>query len=196
MKSDISGILLAAGLSRRMGADKLLLEYAGQTLLARAVALLGSLPCREKILVTTAGRLSAIDLPAGIRAIVNPNPGIGQSESLRLGLAAAARRNYLFLNADQPRLYPDALAPLFTLAGENPEKIVFPTVNGQPCPPVLFPAVFREDLLAQTGDAGGRAVRTANPELCLTFEVGNPEDFLDVDTPQDYRRMSVTSDIF
>ena len=188
---DISAILLAAGFSRRMGdTDKLLLEYGGKTLIERAVCLLDSLPCRQKILVVGPGLFETLALPPGVEAVINHNPQAGQSESLRLGLGSAIRRGYIFLNADQPRLSLGALRPLFALAAENADKIAYPTIDGLPCSPAFFSARFRAELLSQTGDAGGRAVRAAHPESRVTFEAENPLDFMDVDSPEDYRELT------
>jgi len=187
IEEKMSAILLASGLSRRMGEqDKLLLEYKGKTLLSHAVELLDALPCREKFLVTIERRLYGIALPRTVSAIINTTPQVGQSESLRLGLKAATGQWYLFLNADQPRLAFAGLKPMFELARANPEKIIYPAINGSPTTPVLFPAAFRAALLEQTGDAGGRAVRAAHPQSCLAFEPNNPQDFADIDCLEDY----------
>ena len=211
-----SVILLAAGTSRRMGGrDKLLLEYKGKTLLQWAFELLVSLPLYEKILVTSKTRLEQINiqysivpalitdeipakvelshlihtlnLPSDVHAIINPTPEKGQSESLRLGLEAASGQWYLFLAADQPLLTCSCLQPLFQLAKTNTDKIIFPSINGKPCTPTLFPARYRENLQNLTGDTGGRAIRAANPEACLPYEVENPECFIDIDNEEDYR---------
>jgi len=183
----ISAILLAAGLSSRMeGKDKLMLEYKGKSLLQHALGLLDSLPCETKIIVTTQARLGAVSLPQGVQAVVNPFPEGGQSGSLKLGLCAADADAYLFLNADQPKLSAEGLAWLFELARENPDKIIYPSVREQPSTPVLFPARFRGELLALGGDTGGRAVRNTNADACLTVEVEEPGDFVDVDTLEDY----------
>ena len=216
IESRISAILLAAGISRRMGGrDKLLLEYEGKSLLQRAVELLDFLPVYERILVTTKARFEFINsqyiltptlsarktlsqvefMPAvhasnpqhPIRAIINPNPEKGQSGSLRLGLNAASGDCYLFLAADQPLLTHTCLQPMFELAETNADKIIFPSINGVPCTPTLFPARFREDLLSLTGDTGGRAVREAYPESCLAFDVKHPVCFIDIDSETDYQ---------
>jgi len=190
IESRVSAILLASGLSRRMGGrDKLLLPYRGETLRHRAIRLLESLNFYEKIVVTTPARLKQVYLSPEIRAIINPCPEAGQSGSLRLGVEAATGEWYLFLMADQPRLNAAALAPLLELAGDNPDKIIFPSVNGAPSSPTLFPARFRENLLELTGDTGGRAVRSAHPDACLAYEVETPESFLDVDNENDYKSL-------
>ncbi len=185
----ISAILMAAGLSRRMGSDKLLLSYRGKTLLQRAVDLLDGLRVFEKILVTTPARLTTLALSPGILTVMNERPEAGQSESLRLGVTAATGETYLFLAADQPRLTPQTLRPLLDKAGDRPDKIINPTIGGNPSTPALFPARFRAELLALAGDAGGRSIRAAHPESCLALEAESPEDFMDIDDLEDYRSL-------
>ena len=188
-KIKISAILLAAGQSTRMGGfDKLLLDYKGKKLLQHAVELLDTLPCQEKILVTTPEKLIAVNLPETILTVINPNPQNGQSESVRLGIGAATGGSYLFLNADQPKLTRKGLLELFKLAEENPDKIIYPSVNGNPSTPVMFPARFRNDLLALRGDTGGRALREAFSFDCISFKAENPDDFADIDFIEDYKK--------
>jgi molybdenum cofactor cytidylyltransferase len=195
----ISVILLAAGLSQRMGQDKLLLDYRGKTLLQRAVDLMDCLPVFDKILVTTSARLSKLALPPGInnpshtiQVLVNTNPEAGQSGSLRLGVSAAAGDAYLFMAADQPKLTPNALRVLLNLAKQNPGKIIYPQIGKNPCMPALFPACFREELLRLTGDTGGRVLRQAHPEACLSFEPENPQEYMDIDSEEDYKLLCVS----
>jgi len=171
------------------GTDKLFLPYKGKTLLQHAIDLLNNEAFYEKILITTSERLKHVDLPQQVRVITNRNPEIGQSESLRLGVEAATGESYLFLNADQPRLAPKNLRYILESARVNTNKIIFPTVDGNPCTPVLFPAFFRSDLLNLTGDVGGRAVRDAHPEACLPLEVECPKDYHDIDSEEDWKRM-------
>ena len=185
----MSAIILAAGFSRRMGQDKLLLHYRGRTLLQCAVDLLNSLPVFEKILVTTPARLEKLTLLPGIRTVVNPNPGLGMSESLRLGVLAASGDAYLFMPADQPKLSPEALQVMINKAERNSDKIIYPQIEGKPRMPALFPACFRGELLGLTGDTGGRAVRITHPEACLAFDAGNPEEYFDVDCEEDYKSL-------
>jgi len=183
----VSAILLAAGLSRRMGGrDKLLLLYRGKTLLQLAVGLLDSMPVFEKILVTTAERMEKVAIPATVRGVINPNPEEGQSGSIRLGLELATGEWYLFMAADQPGLTTDCLLRILDIARENPDKIVYPSISGMPTMPCLFPARFKEALMRLSGDTGGRAVREAYPGDCLTFEAENPESYLDIDSEEDW----------
>ncbi len=56
-------------------------------------------------------------------------------------------------------------------------------------PPVLLRRELWGDLMALEGDVGCRAVIRARPELVAGLPVGELNHPLDVDTPDDYRRL-------
>ena len=182
----ISVILLAAGLSRRMGRDKLMLELNGKTILQHSVDLLLELPVYERILVTTEPRLHNLKIPADVKVILNNQPERGQSESIRIGTNAAKGTHLLFLPADQPKLTPDDIEPLLDAAASEPGKIVYPIVNNQPCSPTIFPAIFREELIGLSSDSGGSVIRNANKNACVGIVAENPLNFTDIDTMEDF----------
>jgi molybdenum cofactor cytidylyltransferase len=192
----VSAILLAAGLSQRMGRDKLLLEYRGKSILQHAVDLLSGLDVYERILVTTDVRAKTIDLAADVRLCINSNPEEGKSGSIKIGLEAAGGTHLLFLTADQPKLKVEDITPMLDAARKYPDMILHPVINSEPVSPTLFPARFREELLSlykrslkQQNDFGGQAIRDANKQSCLTIEPENPLRFADVDTAEDYRSL-------
>jgi len=186
----ISAILLAAGLSQRMGCDKLLLEYRGKTFLQRSVELLSSLPVFERIIVISNTRSKIITLPSGIQLIINSIPENGISGSISTGVEAAKGTHYFFLTADQPLLTVADLRPLLEASEANPDKIVFPIIDNKPCSPTMFPGRFRTELLALSGDTGGRAIRDADLGACHAVEPERPENFFDIDSAEDYQALN------
>jgi len=182
----VSAILLAAGLSSRMGEDKLLMNYRGNPMLWQTVNLLSDLPVYERIIVTTDARLKRISLPPGIKPCINSYPKNGQSESIRIGVEAATGTHYLFLVADQPLLTPADLIPLIKSATENPDKIIYPIINSKPSSPTVFPSKLRTELLTLSDDTGGRVLREVYPELCYTIKPEYPMNFIDIDTIEDF----------
>src|SRR5262245_13088152 len=85
----VSGVVLAAGSSRRMGRNKLLLELSGQPLVRRVVGRAAEAGL-DPILVVVgheADRVGAAlgDVPH--QAVVNPDHERGANSSLRLGLS-------------------------------------------------------------------------------------------------------------
>ena len=193
----VSVILLAAGLSRRMGEDKLLLDYYGKPILQHSLDMMYELPVYERIIVTSNDRLERITLPSSVRVFVNSQSECGISRSIQLGVEVATGSHYLFLAADQPKLKVSDLMPLLEAADKNPDKIIHPIVDSKPCSPTLFPGVFKKDLLSlQTtltesqNDRGGRTIRDANKHLCIAVEPECPENYIDIDNVEDFIHLS------
>ena len=185
----VSAVLLAAGLSTRMGVDKLLLKHKGKTFLQHSIDLMQELPVFERIVVTTDVRLKHIALPLTTKLCINPHPEQGQSTSIKAGVEAAAGTHYLFLNADQPLLTLEDLIPILNAANMNPEKIVFPLIDSKPNSPTLFPSSFKDKLINLRGDIGGKVIRDAHRELWHTVQPENPENFTDIDNVEDYTKL-------
>lgn len=184
----IDGIILAAGLSSRMGANKLRLPFQGRPLLQHAIDLVAELPLASRILVTRGESAEGMEVPAGFHLVFNEAPETGQSSSLRLGLSRANGDAYLFFVGDQPLLSREVVERILEHAGAG--RIVVPRHNGRPGNPVLFPAAFRDELLAVTGDRAGRAVREAHAGTCLYVEIEDSNALRDVDTPEDYEALA------
>ena len=184
----LSAILLAAGLSSRMGTDKLLLEYKGLPLFQHSLDLLGKLPVNKRILVTTEARLAGVFIHKSVKIKLCTKPEKGQSESIRLGVEAThgIPTHYLFLQADQPNLTVNDIKQLLNAATANPDKIIFPVINNQPNSPTIFPFQYRLDLLNLTGDNGGRIIRENNMENSLGIKMDTPINFTDIDTMEDF----------
>ena len=89
---------------------------------------------------------------------------------------------------DQPFLDEATLAAI--LAADDGTSIVYPAgPDGVPKSPALFAACFRENLLALSGDEGGRQVRRRYPAACRAVLVENARTLMDIDTWEDYERI-------
>lgn len=182
MKTD--AIIQAAGLSNRMGRNKLRLPYRDKPILQHTIDLVESLPFASVHLVTRQETIAGMQVPEHFHVIFNLEPERGQSSSMKLGLASAAGDGYLFFQADQPLL--DRATVMAVLVEAGPDRIVVPEYAGVPGNPVFFAARFKEELMAVTGDQGGRSVRDAHPECCHRVLVDSPGPLWDVDTQEKY----------
>ena len=182
--SGVTAIILAAGLSTRMGKQKLLLPVRGKAMLQHTLDLAAGMSFVRSVLVTTPEVAKWVETEAEI--VINPAPETGQRGSVRLGvLAAEPGDRLLFLTGDQPFLDEATLSAI--LAADDGNSIVYPTgADGVPKSPVLFAARFRADLLALTGDEGGRQIRRRYPEACRAVRVVDEQALLDIDTPEAY----------
>jgi molybdenum cofactor cytidylyltransferase len=189
----IAGIVLAAGLARRMGRQKLLLEIGGKTVVRWSVEVV--LPHVGDLVVVTggddAGVRTALDGLA-VRFAVNPRPEAGQGSSIAVGIAALAPGTSAALIAlgDQPRLPNGVIAALLRAREQTGQAVVAPVYRGVQGTPVLFGAEVFGELAALDGDAGARAVVQARPARVARVSIDAPMP-PDVDTPEDYARLHV-----
>jgi molybdenum cofactor cytidylyltransferase len=93
----------------------------------------------------------------------------------------------IFLLADQPQVTPSVLRALVKRHSLDLSLIVAPQVQGQRANPVLFDRVTFPDLLALTGDVGGRGIFSKHPVTTLPWH--DESLLLDVDTPEDYEKL-------
>jgi molybdenum cofactor cytidylyltransferase len=188
----ISGLVLAAGSSSRMGSPKQLLELDGKPLLQHVIDALAAASLEEIVVVLghAADEVEqAIALPGAARLVVNPDHGLGQSTSLRAGLEALdpAADACAIVLGDQPRMTP-ALVDRAVDAWRRAEApIVRATYRGAPGHPVVASRSHWERLAAARGDEGARGL-LAHPSMPVSeVEMGAP--LVDVDTWDQYERL-------
>jgi molybdenum cofactor cytidylyltransferase len=208
--SDFAGVVLAAGLTRRMGRrNKLLAEIDGTPMVRRVVdtALAAGL---DPVVVVVGHQADEVrgalgGLPVAFRANDNPEAGLGGS--LRVGIGALLtsadrsgaadpsgchiRAATVFLG-DMPWVEPRAVSALMTAfdtAGRH--EICVPVHDGRRGNPVLWGRRFFTDLAAIEGDVGGRVLLERQaacvhevPVQCdgVLRDVDTPEELLAVDT--------------
>lgn len=188
----IAAIIVAAGRSSRFGdSNKLLVEFNGRPLICYAVAAAAASPVDDIVLVIAPG-CSAIADAAGHgrwRLAVNSRASDGLSSSIQTGLAALDPNidGAIVLLADMPGVTRDLIAKLCGAFGDSAgHAIVFPqTRDGGQGNPVIWPRGLFADLMALTGDAGGKAVLQAHPELQLAVTIDSDAAHFDIDTVAD-----------
>jgi molybdenum cofactor cytidylyltransferase len=187
----VAGVVLAAGASSRFGEPKQLLTWRGETLI-RHVVKTGLKAGLEPLMVVTGEEDSKIranldNLP--VKVVNNPAWREGQSTSLRTGLLELPREvgAVVFLLADQPLIPVPLIRALVDLHASGLHPLVAPIVDGKRANPVLFDRITFSDLLAQTGDVGGRGLFSKYQPSWVPWHDSRP--LLDVDTPEDYERL-------
>ena len=210
-----AGIILAAGEARRFGQSKQLLDYRGQPFV-RAVAQTALAGGLSPVVVVTGANAQAVeaalqDLPITIAR--NLEWQSGQSSSIKTGLQALPRSTVppashnqvtspnieefwggreglgaaIFLLADQPQVTSTVLRALVEQHTLDLPPILAPLVNGQRANPVLFDRRVFKDLMALSGDVGGRGVFSKYQVAYLPWH--DESLLLDVDTQEDLQRL-------
>lgn len=193
----IAGVVLAAGRSRRMGSPKPLLEWRGETFLARVVRALREGGCAEVVVVAgpeedeVARRIAEAARAAGARVAVNPLRDSEQVDSLRAGLAAlpAEAEAAVVSPADVPGVEAEAVRAVIRAFRERGAPIVLPVHQGEHGHPGLFARSVWGELRADPLPEGAHTVIRAHAREVEEVPVENPLVLRDVNTPDDYRSL-------
>jgi len=185
----VGAVVLAAGLSQRMGgANKLLAELAGAPLVARAVDALLASRARPVVVVTghEAERVRAALAGRALAFAHNADYAAGLAGSLGAGIAALGGGvdGALVCLADMPWVqaqHADALIEAFEADPARP--ICVPVHEGRRGHPVLWPARRFAEIAALRGDLGARALLGTHAAEVRSVPVGDPGVLRDVDTP-------------
>lgn len=181
MSKRIAAIVLAAGRSSRMGANKLLADIDGRPMITRVLDMLRELDLAETIVVLghEADRVRAAI--GDTQCIVNTDYAHGMSTSLRCGATAITTNSdaVLVVLGDMPFVRSsDVQRVIDAFAG----GIVVPVHEGRRGNPVLFARRFLDEFATLTGDVGARAVVERHRDEVTEVEVGEGVH-RDVDTP-------------
>ena len=205
LKQDISIVILAAGNSRRFGSNKLFFPIDGIPMYLHTLqkVLLVQKKMKHRIssviLVTQYPEIKKNAEALGARVIWNPHPEEGISSSMKLGLLevikekpqaqsfSACRENNacLFLVADQPWIRCHTIEALIRMYTESEKGMAAAAKNGQPGNPCIFSGKYYPELLALTGDTGGKRVMRKYMQDVALLEVSDEKELTDMDIPPD-----------
>ena len=194
----VSAVVLAAGRSVRMGRPKALLPVdAHDTFLSRIVGTLGSAGAAPVVVVIAPQTAGALALPGDARIIVNPAPERGQLSSLQCGLAGIPRAAaaVLFTPVDVPLVTVHTVGALLSAWRARGADVVRPERSGQHGHPVLVTRAVADDLLAAGPSLTARDVLRRYASSTVDVAVLDEGAFLDIDTPDDYRRAIACHDV-
>src|SRR5579862_5040588 len=205
-QSPIGAVILAAGRSTRMqalGTPKLLLPLGGRPLITYAVAaacasrvdplivVLGNAAERAQTALNEWAASATPAILAGrYHCVVNPDFAQGMASSLRVGITtlvsiAPDTMGVVILLADQPLVTTALLDSLLAEAYATPEAIVAASYGGQRGHPIYFPRALFDELMAVTGDEGGRSVVAHHADRLRLIPIVETRASLDIDRPED-----------
>jgi len=194
----ISGIVLAAGASSRMGQAKaaLPLGQTGETVVARVVRTLleGGVP---NMVVVAGAHIDAVRaaMPrheSRARVIEHLGWAQGQLSSLLAGLDAIddpLLEAAVVTLVDVPLVRSATVADVIAAWRRTRAPIVRPAQGSRHGHPVIFDRSIFADLRSADPNIGAKAVFALHRERICNVEVQDAGAFDDIDTPEDYRKI-------
>lgn len=189
--------ILAAGLSTRMGRPKMLLPWAGTTLLGSLIAQWQRLAARQITVVAGAqdssieGELDRLSFAVKNR-ILNPSPEIGMFSSVQCaarwqGWEFSSLSHVAIALGDQPQLRDETLRLLLAFCASHSDRICLPRHAGHRRHPVILPVPYLKHL-AQASQTNLRDFLDAVQPRTSILNSDDPSLDLDLDRPEDYQR--------
>ncbi|MCI0440154.1 MAG: molybdenum cofactor guanylyltransferase [Chloroflexi bacterium] len=129
---DVSGIVLAGGMSRRLGRNKALEPINGEPLISRVFKRLSSVSEQAVVVVNNMERASVLPLPASAKVAVDLYPDGGSLGGIFTGLSAADGEWGLVVACDMPFLNVALFEHMLSL--RRGFDAVVPVLDGRPEP--------------------------------------------------------------
>jgi len=186
----IGAVVIAAGESRRMGRNKLLIEIGGKPLIERVVSSFGGVADE---LVVVIGHKPEQNTPLlkkiGARWVVNEGYADGMASSFRTGLKELKDCDAVFLAlGDQPFVDKNFLHEAIK-AWRSGAKVVSPAHNGKKGHPVLFDKSLFSEILSLGKQGMMRDVIHGHGGEHQVINAGEWA-VVDIDSPEDLKKFS------
>ncbi len=218
--SHIIGIILAAGMSKRMRRNKLLLPFHGMPMLQHVINAAKTSQLAQVLIIIpdeidketqnyTQDMLTALDT-SQCTILRNSLRHLGQAESLKVGVEYACKLNAqntlkiqgaMVLLGDQPFLTANILDQLIDKALAHPQTWVIPhritaaKNSEERGNPVIIPSNEFSRVLQIQGDSGARVLIDNSRYPRQFVEINDTAPFIDIDTPEMYAKLTSKGNI-
>ena len=190
----VCALVLAAGLSSRMGEFKPLLPFRGKTLIENTIDSVLDNGARQVVVVTgyRADELEPLlEEKYGNRVILTRNPDFATTDmlhSIRIGCAGLPECGAFFLlPGDMPVVRGSTFRKILSQRGGE-ISVIFPTLDGYRKHPPLVDSRLIPEILAFDRDGGLRQFWKEREAIVRTVSVDDDGVWVDLDTQEDYKK--------
>lgn len=181
----VEAVILAAGYSSRAGTFKMALDIGGKTVIERCIN--GMTEFCTRIIVVGGYQIDRLrdivkDLPK-VEVYENRQYPAGMFTSVKEGMRHVHSDRFFFTPGDYPSISPEVCRKLLTVSG----KIIIPVFNGRKGHPVLFTNEVAQEILGEDDSSNLRDY--IQRHQFQTLEVDDEGILIDIDTPDDYRKI-------
>jgi molybdenum cofactor cytidylyltransferase len=186
-----TGLLTAAGYSKRMGKMKALLPWHGTSLLSHQIDILRSGGC-EEIIVILGYRSEELEKElktCDVSIVKNDSYQTGRASSIKKGISAASDNSdgYVLLGVDQPRTSL-VISKLLESHKSEQKAISSPRFKNKGGHPIVLSSAMKNELLDISEDSQGiRQIFEKYRNNMNQVIFNDPIVCLDVNTYEEYR---------
>lgn len=192
MNKRIYGLVLAAGMGRRMGSTKQLLPFGDRTILQTVVDTLLSADLAGVMVVL------GHDADAVRNSLTGRDVLFCVNEAYREGMFSSVRCGLLNLPSDvdavlialgdQPQIDLSVVEVVILTFRSQNKGIVIPSWDGKRGHPVVIDlSQYLSEILALSGDQGLKPVMRGHPDDTVEIAVEDEGILRDLDSPEDYK---------
>ena len=173
-------VIMASGLGKRFGGNKLMADFHGKPMIRQALDATEGLFTR-RVVVTRHESVAELCREQNVEVVLHDLPN--RNDTVRLGLEALGDLDCcMFLPGDQPLLRRETAAKLLQNWQQHPDSIIRPIHEDTEGSPVVFPSWAFPELKNLPEGKGGNVVIKNHPHEVIRVSVSDPFELADVDT--------------
>lgn len=189
----LAASVLAAGRSVRFGGQKISATLCEKELVCFPIEDLKKAGIKDVLVILSPGiDHSRISCFFGVHKAINVGFGEGIASSIRLSVNIVKGNftHLLITNGDMPLFGWKNYSAMVNLSRTNSSNIVAAFSNGVFRNPAIFPERYFAELSSLTGEDGGRTVLNRHRNDLIPYEIEDPNEVRDIDTPEDLNEVS------
>lgn len=191
MNKTFGAVILAAGLSSRMGDFKPLMKLEGETIVERLIRVSKKAGIQEIVVVTGHNREMMLPVieEAGAVEVFNRDFEKGMFTSMQAGTTSLPKDldGFFMMPVDCPLVTEDILRQLMN--SFDPDRFSVAVYRGKKGHPLLIPDKFRQEIIDHDGRNGLKGITDRDFGLMQRIETGFEGIVMDMDTPEAYEEI-------
>jgi molybdenum cofactor cytidylyltransferase len=186
----ITAIVLAAGLSRRMGNEnKLLLPLKGKPVIMHVIDNL--IDSKADHILVVASELSHSKLihiaSDRVQVIENKHYQTGKTSSIQAGIRVSNENSHCMIClGDMPLIQSESYDQLINSSKKNPRSLIVPTYQKKQGNPIIFPPTLRRQILEHTDPEGCKSIVQRHESIQVLIPMDDKGILHDIDTPNQF----------
>ncbi|MGD2090720.1 MAG: nucleotidyltransferase family protein [Candidatus Aminicenantes bacterium] len=188
MKTNVHGIILAAGFSSRTGVFKMGLPWGEKKLIQRVIDEMKEI-CSRVIVVAGYKKERIIEFTKGyanVEVVFNPRYRSGMFTSVKEGVKHVKSPWFFLTPGDFPLITKAIYQRLLDARDESGQFVFIPVFNGRKGHPILVKSDLVKELLEEPDDSNLR--KFIKRKGFTPVQVDDDSILVDIDTIEDYQR--------